>query len=322
MTGPLLRSLGSGSRHGSDDALRLTTGRCMAMSPTMTQNGSPRALQFVVRQLGHAVMAAVLAAIAGAIVVLMVLPRATQGAALTVLTGSMTPRIPVGSVVLVRPVDPATLEVGDVATYQSDPGTESFVTHRIVAIDTATTPISFTFKGDANPGEDIRPVPATAIRGEVWFHVPYLGAVRDALNGRAGLSLLAIIVLAGYAIGQAAGAVRDRRRRHAPGTEGDRAPDDIGCDRPLVVAELGITEDDPDELARCLNGVVLNRSGETVKLLIAPSASALDAVLLNLQVYAPVAVHVVDEPKARLVLRPRRAEEATTDPRTARRVPV
>jgi signal peptidase len=46
-----------------------------------------------------------LAVIVGALAVLTVVPRAVHGSALTVLTGSMTPTIPVGSVVVVRPVD-------------------------------------------------------------------------------------------------------------------------------------------------------------------------------------------------------------------------
>ena len=49
--------------------------------------------------------------------------------ALTVLTGSMTPEIPVGSVVIDRPVDPGMLKVGDVATYQKVPGVDEYITH-------------------------------------------------------------------------------------------------------------------------------------------------------------------------------------------------
>src|SRR4051794_38499467 len=78
---------------------------------------------------------AVLAVVAFAIAVLVVLPRATHGTALTVLTGSMTPEIPVGSIVVDRPVDPGTLHVGDIATYQKEPGKAEFITHRIVKID-------------------------------------------------------------------------------------------------------------------------------------------------------------------------------------------
>ncbi len=119
-----------------------------------------------------------------AIVVTVVLPRATQGSALTVLTGSMSPEIPVGSVVMVRPVDPATLAVGDIATYQVEPDREVFITHRITEIHDGPKGLSFTFKGDANRGADLDRIPSEAVRGEVWFHVPYLGSIRDGLHGQ------------------------------------------------------------------------------------------------------------------------------------------
>ena len=181
------------------------------MSDLMQRGAAGRALTLAARALLRVALVVVLAAVVGAIALLMVLPRATHGSALTVLTGSMRPQIPVGSVVLVRPVDPETLQVGDVATYQRKPGVASYVTHRIAEIDSSTRPTTFVFKGDANRGADIDPVPATAIRGAVWFHVPYVGAVRDALHGKAGLTLIAILVLGGYALSQVAGAIRDRK---------------------------------------------------------------------------------------------------------------
>ena len=153
---------------------------------------------------------AVLGLIALAVVVLTVIPRATHGTALTVLTGSMTPAIPVGSVVVDRPVDTGTLHVGDIATYQVAPGKAEYITHRIIHIDASKTPAMFTFKGDANRGADIAPVPATAIRGKVWFHVPHLGAFRDALHTRGGISGVAIVLLFGYVLIQLAGARRDK----------------------------------------------------------------------------------------------------------------
>src|SRR3569833_203769 len=73
------------------------------------------------------VLLAFMLLVAAAITVVIVLPRASNGAALTVLTGSMTPTIPVGSVVIVRPVDPQTLEVGDIATYQVTPGQDVYI---------------------------------------------------------------------------------------------------------------------------------------------------------------------------------------------------
>lgn len=159
------------------------------------------------------VLFAALGLVAFAVAVLTVIPRATHGAALTVLTGSMRPTIPVGSLVIDRPVDPGTLRVGDVATYQKEPGRAEFITHRIVGIDTKTTPTTFTFKGDANRGPDITKVPATAIRGKVWFHVPYLGAIRDALHTGGGLAAAAMVLLGAYALYQLYGAIRDNRTK-------------------------------------------------------------------------------------------------------------
>jgi signal peptidase len=147
-----------------------------------------------------------------AVVVVAVIPRLTGGQALTVLSGSMTPGIPVGSVVMVRPVDPGALRVGDVATYQAEPNKPVYITHRIVAIGSSNAQTVFTFKGDANRGPDVDPVVAGQIRGKVWFHVPWLGRIRDDLKTRAGITLLLALLLAGYAVSQLSAAVRERHR--------------------------------------------------------------------------------------------------------------
>lgn len=131
----------------------------------------------------------------GLVALLVVVPRATGSTALTVLTGSMTPSIPSGSVVLVKPVDPLTLQPGDVITFQTEPGVQRFVTHRVVRFQADTTPPSYVTKGDANRGEDVDAVPIGAIRGEVWIHVPYVGQVSDQFRTPAGY-----LVLSGVAI--------------------------------------------------------------------------------------------------------------------------
>jgi signal peptidase I len=170
--------------------------------------------------------------VAVAAAVLVVIPRATHGVALTVLTGSMTPKLPVGSVVIDRSVDTRTLRVGDVATYQKAPGRAEYITHRIVAINDRTTPRTFTFKGDANRGPDADPVPATAIRGKVWLDVPYLGSARDSLRGGSlrGLAIAAaVLALGGYAVAQFVGAARQHRRGRVARAQGDdSAADDAG----------------------------------------------------------------------------------------------
>lgn len=148
--------------------------------------------------------------VAGAVCVVTVIPRVTGGQALTVLSGSMTPGIPVGSVVVVRPVDPETLQVGDVVTYQVEPGRPIYITHRVVDIQRGPQTV-FTFKGDANRVPDSAPVVSGQVRGKVWFHVPYLGTIRDGLKKPGGMLLVGTMLLAGYAVAQLGGGLKDRR---------------------------------------------------------------------------------------------------------------
>jgi signal peptidase I len=171
--------------------------------------------------------------ITSAVMILIVIPRAMHGTVLTVRTGSMTPRLSVGSVVIDRPVEVGRLRVGDIATYQKAPGVAEYITHRIVAINPKTTPETFTFKGDANRGPDVNPIPATAIRGQVWLHVPYLGSVRESLRTGSlrGLILaLAVLSLAAYAVVQVVDVARKRmggrpaKAAHRQGSARDAGP--------------------------------------------------------------------------------------------------
>ncbi|WP_232680706.1 signal peptidase I [Nocardioides sp. R-C-SC26] len=112
-----------------------------------------------------------------------VLPLAVGGSSYAVLTSSMRPDLPPGSLIVVRPVQARDLGVGDVITYQRDSGAPIVVTHRIVAqaTDAQGRPI-FRTQGDANPQPDPAWVQPVQIRGEVWFAVPYAGRVHDLLD--------------------------------------------------------------------------------------------------------------------------------------------
>jgi len=242
------------------------------------------------------VLLAFMLLVVAAITVVVVLPRATNGAALTVLTGSMTPTIPVGSAVIIRPVDPQTLNVGDVATYQVKPGEDVYITHRIVRIQQSDTGLSFIFKGDANRGRDLDPVSSKQIRGEVWFHVPYLGAIRDALHGKGGISLVAMILLAGYALTQISGGLKERRRP-GPNEESSSEDHELRIERPLVVARFELRSGTtPTDLARGWGGLVLETDEAGFSLLIAPPTDGLAAALELLQDHDPIDVRVWDAP--------------------------
>ncbi|MCW2674596.1 MAG: hypothetical protein JWP14_3185 [Frankiales bacterium] len=238
-----------------------------------------------------AALSLLLAVIVGALAVLTVVPRAVHGSALTVLTGSMTPTIPVGSVVLVRPVDPGTLHVGDVITYQKEPGKPEYITHRITAIHTGTTPVTLTTKGDANRGADPWSVPVTAVRGKVLFHVPYLGTARNAVSGGAIALPLAILGLLGYAVAQLLAARGDKKAAGARSRPEPLVATTDGLDVQLLVATLHISEFDglaPATVAGLLSMNLLDEGTETFTLATAREPHDVELLEMALARFSPV----------------------------------
>lgn len=156
----------------------------------------------------------VLLLLAGAVAAAVVVPRLVGGQAFGVLTGSMRPTYPPGSLVVTRPVDPAAVAVGSVITYQLRSGESAVVTHRVVAVSRDTRgELSFRTRGDANGAADPAPVRAAQLRGEVWYAVPLLGRVNRWLTGRHRLWLGGVVVagLLAYATSMFAQAARERR---------------------------------------------------------------------------------------------------------------
>lgn len=91
----------------------------------------------------------------------------------SVISGSMEPEYPVGSLIYVKKVDPAEIEVNDVITYVLPNNMPS--THRVVRID-AENQLFYT-KGDANNTEDGAPVHFKNLIGTPVFKTPFLGYV-------------------------------------------------------------------------------------------------------------------------------------------------
>ena len=109
-----------------------------------------------------------------------------------VLSGSMVPTYPVGSLVYVQPVDPAELRVGDPITFRIDE--ETVVTHRIVGVEGSGSALQFETKGDANEQPDAGKASAADVVGKVVFSVPLLGQLSSFLQTTAGKA-----VAVGYA---------------------------------------------------------------------------------------------------------------------------
>jgi signal peptidase len=118
--------------------------------------------------------------------VLIVIPRIVGAIPLTVLTSSMEPTLPPGTLIVVRPVDTDAIAIGDVITYQIKSGEADVITHRVVGIDLgADGTRTFTLKGDNNAVPDVDPVREVQIQGKLWYSVPLIGHLSLFMNGDA-----------------------------------------------------------------------------------------------------------------------------------------
>lgn len=84
----------------------------------------------------------------------------------TVISGSMEPNMPIGSLIVTKKVPIDRLEVGNIVSFESN---GEIVTHRIAKMEEGKI---FT-KGDANPSWDEGYV--EEVIGKVLFHVPKIG---------------------------------------------------------------------------------------------------------------------------------------------------
>jgi signal peptidase I len=109
-----------------------------------------------------------------------------------VVSGSMEPNIPVGSIVYSKKADPAALQTGDVIVFVDPARGTTPITHRVVTNDTAAGTI--VTKGDANEAEDVNPATYDNIKGKVAVHIPRMGFVASALTSFLG-KLVAILML-------------------------------------------------------------------------------------------------------------------------------
>ena len=113
-----------------------------------------------------------------------------------VLTGSMVPAYPIGSLIYVQEVDPNELELRDVITFSSG---KTIVTHRIVEIvrdENNPYQLKFRTKGDANNDPDASLVGPADIIGRVAFGIPHLGTIANYIQNPPGLYVTIFIGLA------------------------------------------------------------------------------------------------------------------------------
>lgn len=166
-----------------------------------------------------------LLAMLAVLTVTILVPLVAGAERFTVLTGSMQPTYPPGTLIVVKPAEPDELRVGTPITYQLKTGEPAVVTHRIIATAQNTRgERTFVTRGDAGDTPDEKPVLVKQIRGKVWYSIPYLGYVNNWLTGQQRTWVVGTLVvgLFGYAVVMVAGSVRDsRRNRREPSTSSE-----------------------------------------------------------------------------------------------------
>lgn len=120
------------------------------------------------------------------------LPRMAGLEPYSVLSGSMAPEIPTGSLAYISSAAPEDLSEGDVAAFYDQLG--NVVVHRVIR--NRIVEGELVTKGDANPEPDMNPVGYGSVIGRVAAHVPVLGrfaVLYAGLPGRLGAFCMAAL---------------------------------------------------------------------------------------------------------------------------------
>lgn len=144
----------------------------------------------------------------------MTIPRFMGYNIYNVVSGSMEPEIPLGSIIYVKEAEPEEIQEGDVIAYQSN---GSVIVHRVV--ENRIVEGEFTTKGDANEQEDMNAVDYQALVGKVAFHIPVIGSLMAIYAGNVGKAYLVCFAACGAMFNMLAGRLRERRREAGRGRE-------------------------------------------------------------------------------------------------------
>jgi signal peptidase len=141
-----------------------------------------------VRRLLDAVLIALILVVVFVVLLAKVVPLTGNQ---TIIVGgqSMEPAIGLGSAIVVAPVQPSELRVGDVVSLRAGPERALF-THRIVEVHERSSGVWVQTKGDANDEPDPTAVPASAIEGRVALTIPLAGYLIALLSIPTGVLFL------------------------------------------------------------------------------------------------------------------------------------
>ena len=89
-----------------------------------------------------------------------------------VMSGSMEPAIPIGSIVVIKKINLENIEVGDIIAFKTG---ETTTLHRVIDKIPIDSSFYFKTKGDANEDPDPWTVKPEDIKGALLLTIPYYG---------------------------------------------------------------------------------------------------------------------------------------------------
>lgn len=167
------------------------------------------------------ILLTLLLAVAAALVIAFAGVRVVGLVPFAVLSGSMEPEYPVGSLIYVKDVQPDDVQVGDAITFRQGSGT--LVTHQVYEID-AEQQLFYTqgianVNGDGEIMHDAAPASWSALVGRPVACIPYLGYVNVWVTQPPGLyvvvSLVGVIIAVSIALELCRMGATERRRSNS-----------------------------------------------------------------------------------------------------------
>lgn len=110
----------------------------------------------------------------------------------SVVSGSMVPAIPVGSLIIAGKCPAEEIVEGDIIVFSQNGDRENVITHRVVSNQKIAR--IFVTKGDANLTKDMNPVTYDRYIGQVMMIIPGIGRTFSILTSPGGKVLLAALL--------------------------------------------------------------------------------------------------------------------------------
>ena len=110
----------------------------------------------------------------------------------TVVSGSMEPAVPTGSLVYIKYVKPGDIETGDIIAFYGSDAQGSIITHRVVSNSNAMG--EFITKGDANAENDMSPVTYEQYVGKMVRSIPKVGGIVQTITVGSGKTVLKCVI--------------------------------------------------------------------------------------------------------------------------------